>query len=118
MPIRACFTFALFSLFLATGARAGELEPADAETLAGILRSKTGIQEISYKRVSCRYARFTATICAYEHANGSRDSFAWFGAAKAADVMLKYKPAVQLDNGLLEVAMNNLHCGASLCIFD
>ena len=42
----------------------------------------------------------------------------WFKAAKAADVLLKYKPAVKLDNGLLEVSMNNLECGASLCIFE
>ncbi len=102
----------------ASPAFAGELEPADANALAAILRQASGIQEINYARVSCRWKGHGPTICAYQHANGARDSFAWFKAGRAANILLKYRAPVIVAGGLEEVAINNLECGGSICLFE
>lgn len=118
MPIRAYFAFALLSLFVAGAARADEMEPADADALKTILTGFTGSADVQYHRVACRWKVRSPAICTYHHKNGQRDSFAWFKAAKVADVLLRYRKPVVVAGGLEEVSIQNFECGASLCVFD
>ncbi len=118
MSIRACVFVSLFAMIFSFSARAEELEPADADALKTVLRAVTGIQEIQYDRVACRWKTIGPAICTYRHRNGERDSFAWFRAAKVADVLLKYRRTVIVVGGLEEVSITNLECGASLCTFE
>ena len=118
MPIRAYFTFALLAMLFAGAARADEMEPADADDLKTILTGFTGSPDVQYLRVACRWKVRGPSICTYHHKNGQRDSFAWFKAAKVADVLLKYRKPVVVAGGLEEVSIKNFECGASLCIFE
>lgn len=118
VPIRAYLFISLLAVLFSFSARAGEMEPADADVLKTALRAVTGIQEIQYDRVACRWKGRGPAICTYNHRNGERDSFAWFRAARVADVLLKYRRPVIVTGGLEEVSINNFECGASLCIFE
>ncbi len=118
MPYRAYFFVSMIAVLFSFSAQADELEPADAENLTTILRNVTGLQDIQYERVACRWKVLHPSICTYRHRNGQRDSFAWFKAAKVADILLKYRGTVVVAGGLEEVSISNLECGASLCTFE
>lgn len=116
--MKKSFSLLLALFALSTPALAAQMSESDSEIMTNVMKKGTWETTVSFSNVTCRWKSLGATICSYVHTNGNRDSFSWFNAAKAANIIHYYKPYRQLDNGLLEVSIQNLVCENGICSYE